>query len=858
MGFFGEWLRRLGYLLNRRHHERDLQREMEIHREMMGDPKRFGNTLRLREESRDAWGWNWLEFAWHDLKFAGRSLWRSPGFALGATIVLSLGIGLNLFLFHIYNMIVLKPLPVRDVQTIFEFDRLSLRGGNALTYAATQFIRSNNNVLSAVLTLVRQRYIQWGDSAERSTASLVSANWFDELGCGAVQGRVFHEGIDDGPDSPPVVVVSYRFWAAHLNSAPNLAGTIVRINDRPVTIAGVAPESFTGLSGIDDTQMWMPIEQSDYFFPGSTFKTAWDGGFEVRLYGRLKRGVSKAAARDGLRLVMNELAAQHPDAFKKGEWLEPFWGGNHFLKPWDRAQRLTTTIGFGFLSLLVLTIACANLGNLVLSRAIGRMRELGVRISLGASRWRVMRHLLAESALISMAGAAAGLAIAYAALNQMAASLDILFDTTPDWRTMLALLAIAFFAMLAVGFLPTWAVSRRDLNNAIRDGGENASSGMGQKRLRLILSGVQVAGSCILLLLATATARNLRRDLTVDIDVEKVVVLAPQILPGRTFDARSYWNTMRPAIASLAETEDTTLATASPFGRPSRVVSGLPDAPGLVMMVNDVEPQFFRVMRIPIIAGRPFDRSDDAGSSVIISRRVAMEAYGGLNALGQPFPRTPWITERPSKTIVGIAEDVHVPQIDLPNTAEYYLPFKAEDLSHALMLVRAKTNPNLLPGAMREASRRTDDRVVVEARLVLTDFRNGLRASYVMGGLAGGLAVLTLLLACLGLFGVISYGATRRRKEISIRMALGADRSSIVTMLMKESAWPAVLGIVCGFTLSFIASELLKAQGVHLGSFDAPLVVFVASILAVTCGLAALSPALQAVRTDITQMLRND
>src|SRR5262249_22801127 len=271
----------------------------------------------------------------------------------------------------------------------------------------------------------------------------------------------------------------------------------------------------------------------------------------------------------------------------------------HFERPWERQQRLVNLFGFGFLSLLVLAVACANIGNLVLSRSIGRIRELSVRIALGAGRWRVMGYLLAESALLSVMGSVAGLAISYGVIQTINANVDISLTATPDWRTLIVSLLVAVFAMIAAGLIPAWAVAHRDLGSAIKDGGEQASSGIGQKRLRLLLSGIQVAGSCILLLLAALTARNLQHILAPGFDFDKVVVFQPYGLgnaiqtrrgqDGRPFDARLFWNSMRPAIAALPETAGTALTITTPFVGPFPNVSGLPDAPDLSITENDVE-----------------------------------------------------------------------------------------------------------------------------------------------------------------------------------------------------------------------------------------------------------------------------
>ncbi len=868
MAFFGEWLRRIGYLFNRRRIDRELQREMEIHREMMREPVRFGNMLRLREESRDVWGWNWLDTAWLDLKFAARTLRYSPGFTTGATITLALGMGLNLTLFEIYNNVVLKPLPVRNVETLVEFGKLSARAEQPLSYPAAEFIRSNNTALKSILVSNRWKTATWGDSEDPLSVRFVSSNWFDGLGYGAASGRLFHENVDNRADAQPVVVVSYRFWTRQLNSDSTIIGSTVRINGRPATLLGVVPEAFPTWNG-HPAQLWMPIEQTEYFFPDVSFKTAWDNG-AVEVYGYLTKGLSLAATRDALRPLMDELAAAQPNVFRKGEWLEPYPATTRFERPWERTQRLTNVFGFGFLSLLVLTVACANLGNLVLSRSVGRLRELSVRIALGASRRRVIRHLLAESVLLTCLGAIAGLVISYAAIKTITLNIDIPLTASPDWRTLLTALIVGAFAVISVGFIPTWTITRRDLNSAIKDGGEQASAGLGQARLRSLLSAVQVAGSCILLLLATLAARNLQRSLTPGFDFDKVAVFEPSGLgnaiqtkrgqDGRDIDFHLFWSAMRPAIANLPETADLALATTTPFVGPFQIVPRLPDAPDLSIAVNSIDGPFFRVMKIPILKGRPFDASDDRTSSVIISRRLAMQVYGTLNVVGITFPRTPLAQAEAvrQRTIVGVAEDARTAQMDFFDGAEYYLPLSTDEFRIARLLVRARTDPRALVHAMREASRKTDPQVKVDATLLSADYANTLHNAYLTTGLASGLASLTLLLACLGIFSLISYAASLRQRELSIRMALGATRRSVVRLLVTQSARPALWGMLFGFGMSIVALRITNGKGRGLGPYDASTFVYAAAVLAVTCAVSALVPALRAVRGDIAQTLRND
>jgi macrolide transport system ATP-binding/permease protein len=852
----GEWWRRVWYLLNRRRLERELELEMAAHREMMDETRRFGNMLKLREQSRDIWGWNWLDGALWDLRDAFRALRRAPSVSVTAVLILSAGIGLNLTFFHLLNVTALQPLAVADPATLVRLERRGKTfSSSGVPFPATQFIRQNNDVLSAVLTYHPSDIVWDGDRANKVDVAFVSANWFTELGYDAALGRVFSEVIDERGDAEPVVIVSHEFWRTRLGSDPRTVGGTLRLNDRVATIIGVAPPFFPDLD-LQNPQMWLPIQQIDYFEPGNAFKETW-GANNTELYARLLRGVSPAAATEGLRASLAGLAGIRPNDFQADEWLEAATAETRFLHSRDRQKLLSLAALFGGLTLLVLLVASANLANLVLSQAISRTREFSVRMALGASRWRILRHIVVECGILAVAGALGGIAVAYGSARLMGALTELppYLDFTPDGRLFAAAFSVASLAMLTFGLVPAWMVSRRELIGGIRDGGHQASIGLSRARFRVALVGAQVVGCCALLVVAGSMARGLQRLLVTEpgFAFERVALLDPSLgRHGLSGDAaQAYWAAVEQRLASHPDVEQLVQVSAAPLGGAVQQSAYGADSGRLSITVMRVGPSFFSMLDIPLLAGRAFSGDDD-GSAVIISRRVAMTMYGTLDVLGKGYPRT-----RPTRTIVGVAADAMVLELRASNSAEEYMPLGRAQPG-AVLLVKSRTNPRHLLVPLYEAARAADTRVQPTIRLLADLYQTNLRAPRLASTIAGLVALLVLTLACFGIFGVVAYAVKLRAKEIGIRRALGADAPRVFATLLRQLAWPAGVGMVVGTTAGLVASRLLGGAPFHLAVTDAMAPTAALSIFALAGLAAALLPASRAMKDNPVDALRHE
>ena len=845
------WLRRLWYLVNRRRYERELVEEMREHRAAMHDPSKFGDTHRLLERSRDAWGWNWLDDAMQDLVVGIRTLVKSPSFAITATLILTFGIGLNVTLYQMIQVGLLRPPAIKNADAWVRLLRAA-PGSTASTvpYPLAQFVEDNNSVLSAVIVEFSST-LAWGrDAAEPVNALFVSPNWFAETGYGALHGRALSDSLDAAPN-PPVIVVSHSFWKTRLGSDPAVVGTVAHVDRQPVTIAGVAPAALPGLD-LNVLDVYLPISQHAYFYPESRLLQAWEG-LGVDMYGVLRDGVSPAAAREALRLTMQAAATQRAQV-KNDEWLEPLLGRHKFMSPSERYAVLGVVSLLASLTGLVLIVAAANLGNLVMSRATGRVRELGVRMALGARHSRIVRQLVIEAVPLVALGVAGSLGFAWAAAASIAAfaAMPPYFDFTIDWSTVTIAVALGALALFVVGVLPAWKVAQQHLIDAIKDGGQHVSRTLDRALMRRVMVAAQVAGSCLLLIVAGMMVRSVQRALqsSLAFDYQRAAVLSiPLDRYGIAGDAaRSYWYAVKERVRANPEVEEAAIVTAAPLG--GRVFETRYNAtPGLATLVQRVDPEYFTAMRIPIVAGRVFGPGDQ--KTAIVSRRLALAMYGTLEVLGREFPEG-----APEATVIGIAADAHSIKVDANNVTEVYLPLEPRDFDEVFLVARARTNADRLPPVLREAAT-LDPRVIPSAHALHEDFDRRMLGPRLASGIAAAIGALTLALACLGIFGVVSYGVALRTKEIGIRVALGARHPALLRTIVRQVLTPVAVGCVIGLLLAVPIGMALGGEPFYLENSDP---IAFASALAVFVGagaVAALWPAYLVLRRNPVDALRH-
>lgn len=810
--------------------------------------------------------WNWLDDATQDFAVGVRTLLKSPSFATSATLILSLAIGLNVTLYQMVGAVLLRPPAIRSSSEVARFHRVGPHSSSThMPYPVAEFVRQNNAVLAAVMVEAGSS-MAWGrDAAEQIHASYVSTNWFDELGHGPLVGRVLSDAID-GTGSTPSVVLGYTFWQSRLGEDRTIIGTTAYLDRKPVTIVGVALKTMPGLD-FDVADVFVPIAQRAYFYPQSEFLTAWNSD-SVAMYGRFRPGLSPTAVRDGLRPVMQAIAKEHREV-EPDQWLEPLIATDNFMRARDRREILAVASLVAALTSLVLIVAAANLANLVISRAMGRVRELGVRMALGARRSRIVRQLVMESVPLVVLGTLGSLAFATVASTQIAkvVALPPYFDFSLDARTIMLAVALALVAVIVIGVVPAWKVGQQHLIDAIKDGGQHASRALDRALVRRVMVAAQVAGTCLLLIVAGMMVRNVQRLLQADVgfDYERAAVLTmPLGQHGIAVDeARSYWYAVKERVTAHPEVEEAAIVTAPPLG--TRVFeTRYDDAPRVQVLSQNVDPEYFGVMRIPILSGRIFGPAE--AGAVVVSRRLALEMYGTVNVLGERFPKSSRRARSsaadvaelraPGGTIVGVAADAHAIKLTATDAVELYAPLTPADFSLVYLVARARTGADRLPPILREAAS-LDPRVIPTAHAMHEDFDRKTRGPRLASGITAAIGILTLALACLGIFGVVSYGVALRTKEIGIRVALGASPRSLVRAIVRHVLWPVAIGVVAGFVLAIPVGRALSGEPFYLQTVDPAAFVSALAIFTAAAAVAALWPALATVRSNPIEALRH-
>ena len=804
----------------------------------------------------------------HDFRYALRRLLRAPGFAIVAIITLALGIGANTAIFSLINALLLKPLPgviePDRVVTLFTSD-FSSSLYSASSYPDYEDFRAQDGVFSDVIALTTSPInIARADQVERVMAEIVTANYFSMLGLKARAGRLFTDS--DGAGAP-VLVLSEATWRARYGADPTVLGSTVQVNGHAFTVIGIAARSFQGVTSGLRTDAWVPLKQATHIV-GEPFTERGSRGFSV--LGRLAPGVSVVQAQQRMSTLQQRLFETYPD-----EWTNLAGNSRTLTVMTEREARIPPDQRGGVFTLaaillatvaFVLLICCANVANLLLARAAARQREIVIRYSLGAARGLVMRQLFVESAVLALMGGAGGLLMSawttdVLLARQGSTAMPIFLDASVDVRVLLFTVAVCIVTAVLFGLAPALRSTRADLAMLLKT---ERTLGSGERiRLRDALVGAQIALALVLSVGAALFTRTLReaREVDVGVDTDRVVV-ARFDLNTQGYDAsrqREFYRELRTRLEQNPDVAGVTYAQRIPIadagGRRGVSVTGYAPREGEEMEFpfNVVAADYFETMGLEIVRGRSFNEADRAGSApvIVVNESFARRFWPNQEPIGQEVS----VGRNRGLAVIGVARDGKYWSITEQPRPYFYLASEQEPAPLTLH-VRARTDQTRVQRNVREVVRGLDPLLPI---LVLDamegQMMGALLPQRIAGGLVGVFALLAILLAGIGVYGVTSVLVVQRVPEIGLRVALGATSLDVLRLVVGRAMIVAGVGIIVGAVLAAFATRAIASLLFGVSPLDALSFGTSALILGAAAGLAAYLPARRALRVHPIEAL---
>jgi macrolide transport system ATP-binding/permease protein len=808
-----------------------------------------------------------METLVQDVRYACRAMLKSPGFTAVAILSLALGIGANAAIFSLVNTILFRPLPVFEPSRLVELT--PTRQGsdfNNFSYPLYRDFRDRNEVFDslAVYRFAPMSLSREGNN-ERIWGYIVSGNYFDMLGVKPAAGRFFTQEEDRVPGANPVAVVSYGSWQRRFGGDPNLVGKEITLNGNRFDVVGIAPEGFVGTVIIFTPEIWVPAMMARQIEPGTNWLDSPTNGVLFAL-GRLKPGMSEAQAIQSLNGLMASLVSVYPHVEGLTITLSP----PGLVLPVLR----NGTLAFSFVLMgavgLVLLIACTNLANMLLARATRRRKEIAIRLSLGASRARLIRQLLTESVLLALIGGAIGWLVAVWMVKLVGAfkppvDFTLTIDLKLDWRVLTFSLVISFISGVIFGLMPALHSTRSDLVSALKD--ESLAAGHRRSRLRSALVVAQVALSLVLLVAAGLIVRSLQqvqmlgpgfrteRTLTMSIDLGlqgypaargqefyKELVARAEALPG--VHSASLVNYL-----PLALNRNTTSIYIE--GQPAPRPSDVPE-----IQNSSVWPKYLETMGIPLVDGREFTMQDDKKDQrlVMINETFARRFWPGQTALGKRISTN---AAGPFWEVIGVAKDGKYWSLGEDPQPFLYFPMVRDYEGSAALIVSSDAEQAGLINALRREVQQMDANLpVYDVKTMNDHMRLSLFPLRAGAWVAGSFALLALTLAALGIYGVMAYSVSQRTREIGIRMALGATSRDVLSLVIKQGMQLALIGLGVGLAGSLAVTRLMSSVLYGVSATDAVTFALVSALLGVVVFAACYIPARRAARVDPMVALR--
>ena len=807
-----------------------------------------------------------------DFRYSIRSLLKNPGLTVAAILSLGLGIGANTTIFTWVQAVLFRPIPVAADPSAIRIAAMENREGQSRSwsYPNYQDYRDRATLIDVVAQTDQTLSIAVNDSAERTWGALVSGNYFQVMGLRPAAGRLFTPQDDVTPGGHPFVVISHAYWQRRFSADPAIVGRTATINNVPMTIIGVAPEGFIGSFLGVSSSAWVPMSMQREMMGSDRLQQRGNGWMQSLV--RLKPGVSQQQAQAEATSIMTQLAQEHPQ-INEGRRLRIV---QTWEAPFGAATVLTPILAvLSILVALVLVIACANVANLLLSKAVSRRREVAVRLSLGASRMRLVRQLLTESLLLAFVAGTAGVAMAYWTMDLIMAfapPVDMPLDLGLRMDSVTLMFAVGVSAATGVifGLAPALQASSPQTINALKEEGRGGSGGRTTGRLRNALVVAQVAVCLVLLVGATLFLRSFiaAQSLSPGFDAERLVTASMDMFPSGYMGQRNreFQRRAIEAVQALPGVESAAFGSRLPLGfggnNSTRVaVDGYVPRENEEVVINysTIGTGYFKTMGIPLRAGREYNESDTPESprTVVINEAMARRYWPEGKALGSRVRFGPNAAE-----VIGIVADSKYASINERPVPQLFLAMSRNEVSTLRLFARASGNPAPLVAEIRNAIRSLDAALpVYDARTVSEHMQVAVFAQRMAANLLGAMGVLALLLAAIGLYGVMSYAVSQRTQEMGIRLALGASPSSLLNMIVGQGMKLTTIGVAIGLALALAAFGSIGAVRTLLpgiSPMDPVTFIAVPLGLALIALLATWIPGRRAGRVDPLVALRVD
>lgn len=852
----------------------------------------LGGVTAQKESCRVALGTRVWDELHADIRYGLRMLAKHPGFTAIAIVSLALGIGANTTVFTITRQVLLDRLTVHHPEDLRLFawggdkNRVPIRvwgNWNETTHTCTSFsypvyqqLRAKNTVFEDVFAfkVIPQVTVSVDNQPEPVKAELVSGNYYSALGVNTALGRAIQNSDDGAPGSGAVAVISDTFWSRHFGRSPDVIGKTIQVNLEPATIIGVNPQGFTGASSVQiSPDVFLPLSMEPVAAPGGNESLlATSNEWWVLVMGRIKPGVSDDSARVATNVLLNS-AVRSTMTVGKSQSVPHFVLQNGSRGEDLNGQRFTKQV-YVLIALagVVLLLACANLANLLLARASGRQRELSVRLAVGAKPARLMRQMLTESLLLSAAGGIAGLLLGYAARNAIPRLMSspwatAIINVRFDWKIFGFTVAVSALTGLLFGFVPAWQAMHTQVSSSLKENARSNTSRSGNFSGRILVS-VQIALSMLLVVgagLFIRTLTNLNKN-RLGFRPDNLVLF--QIQPPNTrYPAPrdiALYRQIEQRLASTPGIKSVTVSKnpliAGNVSNDDFVPDGLPPIPNAQAYVDDnvVGQDFFATMGIPILAGRSFNHADTETSLpvAVINQQLAKEYFPNINPVGRTF-----LSNKKDIEIIGISGDTRYSDLRNDPPATFYTLYSQQSKSQPSMTFEISTNlePSAIVPFVRESVASVDkDLPLLDIRTQNEQISDRTRQERLFASLTSGFGLLALILACIGIYGVMSYTVSRRANEIGVRMALGAQRGHVLRMVLTDAWWLAFIGIVAGLGAALGMGRLIASMLYGLKPND-PFTFAFASLLLIFVALAASwIPAYRAATIDPMRALHSE